>query len=217
VIATNGSPQQTVQMFMDLVGRHENAFYHFVHQVHSKGRGLFDDLMRWIELFVNLVRDGLPQPISLEFLLPHAGEERMVIMAEVDEIIEYHRKLKVAHHERLRKRVNQGETTGADEDAAFVEGVMNNLNLGRVGDDMDDLTAEQSDEDEPSDDENYADAPESQPTSPSRERTDQRKKKKKTALIEPPRLEQIPKLLSVFTELVRPSLMQAREEARTRT
>ncbi|PWN50886.1 hypothetical protein IE53DRAFT_410573 [Violaceomyces palustris] len=55
-------PQKTVQVFIDLVERHEAKFYNFVHQVHSKGSGLFDGLMHWIELFINFVRGGEGAP-----------------------------------------------------------------------------------------------------------------------------------------------------------
>lgn len=141
-------PQRTVQIFVDLVARHESRFYHFVHQVHSKGEGLFDNLMKWIELFINFVRDGLPSPVSLETLLPHAGQERKDVLAEVDAIIEYHRKLKSAHHERMRKRMIKGESSEADADTAFVTGVMDNLHIGAVMGDVADVAAEDSEEDE---------------------------------------------------------------------
>ncbi|KAE8234351.1 hypothetical protein CF326_g611 [Tilletia indica] len=55
--------QKTVQVFIDLVQRHEGRFYTFVHQVHSKGSGLFDGLMHWAELFINFVR-GSDSPSS---------------------------------------------------------------------------------------------------------------------------------------------------------
>lgn len=153
-----------VQTFVDLVGRHEGAFYHFVHQVHSKGAGLFDGLMRWIELFVNFVREGLPEPVSLEVLLPHSGAERAAILAEVDEIVEYHRRLKVAHHERMMRRVARGQEKGGggaldmakEQDAAFVHGVMNNLHLAKVVGDVDDMANEDEQSDE--EDEGFDDA-----------------------------------------------------------
>ena len=92
-------PTRTVQVFVDLVERHEGRFYNFVHQVHSKGSGLFDGLMHWIELFINFVRgnersaEAVSQQtsltgdqavgklggigeIDLEICLPAGGEER---------------------------------------------------------------------------------------------------------------------------------------------
>ena len=145
-------PQRTVQLFVDLVARHEERFYHFVHQVHSKGEGLFDNLMSWIELFINFVRDGLPSPVSLDFLLPVGGKERDDILAEVDALVEYHRKLKLAHHERMKKRLVKGrQDLDKDADAAFVAGVMDNLHISGVMDDVHDIEHEESD-DEASDD-----------------------------------------------------------------
>jgi hypothetical protein len=139
-------PQRTVQRFVDLVGRHEGSFYNFVHQVHAKGQGVFDDLMKWIEHVINFVRDGLPKPIYLEFILPHSGPERAKMMEEVDTVIEYHRKLKEAHHQRMRRRMIRGEGTARDEDAAFVEGVMDQLSMGEMVQAMGELDAEDSDE-----------------------------------------------------------------------
>ncbi|KAH9449877.1 hypothetical protein Pst134EB_020686 [Puccinia striiformis f. sp. tritici] len=125
--------QKIVQTFVDLVGRHEGAFYNFVHQVHSKGAGLFDGLMHWIELLVNFVRQGLTNTVSLETLLPHPDTpEREALMTEIDSIIEYHRKLKIAHHERMMRRLARDgpeERYDREKDSAFVSGVMQNLNL----------------------------------------------------------------------------------------
>ncbi|KAK4700666.1 hypothetical protein P7C70_g5570, partial [Phenoliferia sp. Uapishka_3] len=216
-------PQRTVQTFVDLVARHENRFYHFVHQVHSKGEGLFDNLMKWIELFINFVRDGLPSPVSLEFLLPHGGKERADVLAEVDSIIEYHRKLKSAHHERMRKRMDKGHQTEADTDAAFVSGVMANLHISSVMGDVEEVTAEDSEEDEDYDGVRSSDEEGGQEEArprvpgglvpiPSR-----RNGKKDRAPIEPPKLKLIPTLTSVFVEMVREPLVKARKEAQANT
>ena len=258
VAAATMDPQKTVTMFMELVQRHEGAFYHFVHSVHSKGEDLFDGLMHWIELFLSFIRDGLnPQGVMLDFLLPHAGAERENIMKEIDSIIEYHRTLKIAHHERLRRRLMKGETAAAasyttgsgvvgspgqvsfgavdkQQDAAFVEGVLQNLSMSGVADDIDDLNAE-ADEDSDEDDlEEFVDAqadpgttptPQmanmsiSQPMSshqttqvvylpPTTGKAKAGKKQKPTAIVEP-ELVHIPKLIPIFTEMLRPSLETA--------
>lgn len=154
------NPQRVVQTFIDLVQRHEQAFYSFVHKVHSKGEGLFDNLMRWIELFLTAMRDGLGQTVSLEFLLPHAGPERAAVLKEVDEVAVYHYKLKLAYEDKLRRRF--GKTQGregadAEDEAAqaLVNGVVQDLSFGElVRGDADDMAAEDSaeDSDEDSDD-----------------------------------------------------------------
>ena len=145
-------PQVTVQTFIDLVARHEQAFYSFVHKVHANGKGLFESLMRWIELFLTVVREGLGSPVSLEFLLPHGGRERMNIMNEIDEVARYHYKLKVSHEERLRRRFRraQGQDNADAEDEAtqaLVHGVVGEINFGElVHSDALDLAAEVTDD-----------------------------------------------------------------------
>lgn len=149
-------PAKTVQIFIDLIQRHEQAFYTFVHKVHSKGEGLFDSLMRWIEQFLTLMREGLGEPISLEFLLPYTGTERLEIMKEVDAIARYHYMLKVAYEDKVRRRFGrtqgQSEADAEDEAAAeLVNGVVQDLSFGElVQGNADELAAEASDEEDES-------------------------------------------------------------------
>ncbi|KZT24480.1 hypothetical protein NEOLEDRAFT_1179166 [Neolentinus lepideus HHB14362 ss-1] len=153
-------PQRTVQAFIDLIQRHEQSFYSFVHKVHSKGEGLFDSLMRWIELFLMVIREGLSDAqgqnrISLEFLLPHTGSERETIMKEVDAVAKYHYGLKLAHEDKLRKRFGrtqqglaQGDADAEDEVArALVDGVVQELSFGElISGDADELAAADSED-----------------------------------------------------------------------
>lgn len=200
-----GDPQRIVQAFVDLVGRHEGAFYSFVHQVHSKGAGLFDGLMNWIERIVNFVRQGLPQRVSLETLLPHPDTpERLALISEIDSVIEYHRKLKVAHHERMTKRLARLDERQEDQvaDAAFVQGVMQNLNLDSVvGGDVAEANREDdtdSEEDALSELEEGAD---------NQARRKSKGKLKDRVAIEPPELVLIPNLVPLFTVLVQDLLV----------
>ncbi|KAJ3484539.1 hypothetical protein NLI96_g5579 [Meripilus lineatus] len=148
-------PSKTVQIFIDLIQRHEQSFYSFVHKVHSKGEGLFDSLMRWIELYLDLMREGLGQPISLEFLLPHTGQERQDILREVDEVARYHYKLKLAHEAKLRRRFGRTQGTSSRGDAeaedeaaaALVNDVVQDMTFGELmKGEADDYAAEVSDE-----------------------------------------------------------------------
>ncbi|KAJ7507837.1 hypothetical protein B0H11DRAFT_2314475 [Mycena galericulata] len=149
-------PRRTVQAFIDLIERHEQAFYNFVHKVHSKGEGLFDSLMRWIELFLTVVREGLGEPVSLEFLLPHTGQERRDILAEVDKVALYHYKLKVVYEDKLRRRFGKVQANSMQNDAdaedeatkALVDGVAEEISFGElIQGDAVDLAAEETDED----------------------------------------------------------------------
>ncbi|KAF8165323.1 hypothetical protein B0H34DRAFT_793725 [Crassisporium funariophilum] len=152
-------PSTTVQAFIDLIQRHEQSFYHFVHNVHSKGDGLFDSLMRWVELFLTVMRDGLGQSVSLEYLLPHTGPERAEIFAEVDKVASYHYKLKVLYEDRLRRRFGRanGQSEADAEDEAtqeLVNGVVGEISFGDlVTGDAIDLAAEETDEEESSSEE----------------------------------------------------------------
>ncbi|EIM88426.1 uncharacterized protein STEHIDRAFT_95601 [Stereum hirsutum FP-91666 SS1] len=148
-------PQRTVQTFIDLIQRHEQSFYHFVHKVHSKGENLFNDLMRWVELFLTVIREGLGSPISLEFLLPHAGDERKAILAEVDTVALYHYKSKLAYESKIRRRFENSrggaaqEASAEDEAAqAFVQGFIQDFSMGELmRGDAEDVAAEETDED----------------------------------------------------------------------
>ena len=148
-------PHKAVQTFVDLVQRHEQAFYSFVHKVHSKGEDLFEGLMHWIELFLTLIREGLGHSISLEFILPHAGEDRESIMKEIDQVALYHYKLKVAYEEKVRRRFGRAMADQGDEAAQeLVNGVVRELSFGElVKGDANDIFAEESDEETDSEEE----------------------------------------------------------------
>ncbi|KAL9934274.1 hypothetical protein V8E36_006730 [Tilletia maclaganii] len=135
-------PQRTVQVFIDLVQRHEGRFYAFVHQVHSKGSGLFDGLMHWTELFINFVRGGdIPSPsntssensskdaaagssssskggrgigeVDLEICLPAGGSARRRAMVEIDALVVYAYQAKLQREAKLRRRIADREVHGA--------------------------------------------------------------------------------------------------------
>lgn len=152
-------PQRTVQTFIDLVQRHEQAFYTFVHNVHSKGQGLFESLMGWIELFLNYARDGLPAALDLEILLPHGGPERVAIMKEVDDLAQYHYRLKVAHEEKVRKRFAAGAgDQQTQEEAALVDSVLQSLSIGdTIMGSAGEIAVEESEESEGEDDDERSD------------------------------------------------------------
>jgi hypothetical protein len=143
-------PHMTVQAFVDLVKRHEQMFYNFVYKVHSRGGNLFDNLTKWIELFLTVVRDGIGDPTSVEFLLPHTGQDREAIMKEIDDVALYHYKLKLAHEDKLRKRfgrTQKRDDADAEDEAtaALVQGVVNDISFGDLIDgDAEDLAAELS-------------------------------------------------------------------------
>ena len=170
-----------------------------MHKVHSKGEGLFESLMRWIEGFLTLLRDGLGDPVSLEFLLPCGEEERMGIMREVDAIARYHYQLKVTHEAKLRRRfgrsAGQSDADAEDEEAAaLVDGIVRDLSFGElISGDADDMAAQETDEDSSTEDDDDDDddddseedsssegSEESSPTSSTSESSEEVKLREKT-------------------------------------
>jgi hypothetical protein len=169
-------PSSTVQAFIDLVNRHEQSFYSFVHKVHSKGHGLFDNLMKWIERFLTAIREGIGASdlggeggkMALETVLPAGDEERATIMAEVDKVIHWHYLNKIAHEEKLRtrfRRAQKGAETDADAEDEATQVLINSVAREFDFSDLatanaDELAAEESDEDD-EDSDDYDDDDES--------------------------------------------------------
>jgi len=92
----------------------------------------------------------------LEFILPHAGQERADILKEVDDVALYHYKLKLAYEDKIRRRFGkqQGQTSADAEDEAtqeLVNGVVRDLSFGDlVKGDAEEITAEETDSEEES-------------------------------------------------------------------
>lgn len=130
--------QHTVQVFVDLVARHEQAFYTFVYNVHSRGAGLFDGLMDWLQRFINLVRgpevasaegehpntEQVQPPtrggglgtLDLEILLPVAPAQRAALLAEADKLVAHAYQTKMARELRVRRKLaRQKMATEADQ------------------------------------------------------------------------------------------------------
>ncbi len=165
-----------MQTFIDLVQRHEQAFYYFVYKVHTKGEGLFESISKWIELFLAFMRDGLGQDFSLEYMLPHKGPERTAILQEVDAVALYHYKLKVAYQERVRRKFDnrpRNQMNDAEAEAAqeLVEEVMGDMSLGAlVKGELDDMNDESSEDESSSESDTSTEAdvsrPRTQPPTP---------------------------------------------------
>lgn len=205
-------PGKTVQAFIDLVIRHEQAFYTFVHNVHTKGAGLFDDLTRWVECFFSLLKDGVGADangasvgdefavaigkFSLETLLPAGNDERAVIFEEVDRVARYHYALKVAHEERVRRRFQRSQGASADdadeEARALVQSVMNEIRLGEgmdaLLDDEDEDEDDEDEEDDEDDDEDEEDEDESDESGTISEEEDESRENEAVTVPPPPTL-----------------------------
>ncbi|PKI82726.1 hypothetical protein MVES1_004005 [Malassezia vespertilionis] len=158
------NPRYTVQVFNDLVRRHERLFYNFVYQVQSKGSDLFDSLARWIELFVNYVRDPAQSSeatseglgtVDLASCLPD-GAQQAKVLNEVDEIIKHTYQRKLKRELKMQRRLSKAEISGAaeayaarrekaDEDA-FVQAMSDEFGFGAMFGQVADVAAEESEE-----------------------------------------------------------------------
>lgn len=209
-------PQQMVGAFVSLVQRHQQMFYHFVYQVHTKGSGLFVRLVHWLEHFINYVRDpsepescGLGY-IDLEKCLPAGGEERQRILREVDGAIQQAYHLKLQRELKMRRKMTQAAVTGAGNDPAhddaFIAAMSDQFGFGsslqdQVAELDEDSSSDTLDEDSDSDSD----------TEP--EEADARVSFQQIQMLRQPRLptgstEAIERLLPLFLEQLLPKLQR---------
>lgn len=166
-------PRHMVQVFVDLVQRHEQMFYHFIHQVHAKGPELFDQLVRWVEQFVEYMRDPTAEAapvgglglVDLAACLPRHAHERAQVFHEVDRVVHdaYERKLKreLKTQRKLARRAvatagdEPDETMGAAHDPV-AEALSEQFGFHSMFGQVADVEAEESDEE--SDDSAFSDS-----------------------------------------------------------
>ncbi|CAO0792839.1 unnamed protein product [Mucor circinelloides] len=99
----------TAQPFIDLVQRHEDEFYQFVHNVHAQDQSkLFDNLLGYVDKLFSFISNGIPTKIDLDQIVAQAGispAEYPALKNEIDQLCVYHRKRKERHLERKRQKL----------------------------------------------------------------------------------------------------------------
>ena len=105
--AQHDDPSLLVQSFIDLVGRHADAFYSFVHRIHVHDKaGLFTRLMEWIENILRLLREGLPDRVDLDALLETVpGLDKPKVVAEINQLVRWNADRKAWVERRRRDRI----------------------------------------------------------------------------------------------------------------
>ncbi|CEP08302.1 hypothetical protein [Parasitella parasitica] len=128
----------TAQPFIDLVQRHEDRFYQFVHNVHAQDKSkLFDNLLGYVDKLFSFVSNGIPTKIDLDQIVAQAGisvAEYPALKSEIDQLCAYHRSRKERHLERKRQKL-MSTTDAADSQEIFdflpenkeVMGVLNDM------------------------------------------------------------------------------------------
>lgn len=112
---TTDSVSVTVQAFIDLVGRHEQHFYDFVHNVHSQEASkVFDELIHYVDGLFTFMAQGIPGKIDMNHGVERAGlttrKELEILEYEIDSICEYRYKQKMYRFERTKRKLMMQET-----------------------------------------------------------------------------------------------------------
>lgn len=147
-LSTN--PNALVQTFIDLTARHQNSFFHFVHEAHVHGNGLFDGLMSWVELILTFLREGAAQQIDLESLFQTANLDHALAIQELDACIKWNGRMKIWRQERLQKRMAAQQTQpNVGPDAASVPtGTLSGADFGLDQNDLDEMMYDDSEGEE---------------------------------------------------------------------
>ncbi|KAK4510457.1 uncharacterized protein ATC70_004887 [Mucor velutinosus] len=98
----------TIQLFIDLVQRHEQHFYEFVHNVHSQEASkVFDELVQYLDKLFTFVAQGIPGKIDIWHSVEKAvsKEELPTLEQEIDAICQYRYQQKMYHFERQRRKL----------------------------------------------------------------------------------------------------------------
>lgn len=123
----SADPNQTVQAFIDLCGRHQDSFYKFVHEVHIHDNGLFDKLMGWIEGILAFLRNGPPGggKLDMNALFAGAVEMRTIdkrsAIREINSLIRWQEKRKRWHQDKTRQKMATGDAANPLEDTGAAD------------------------------------------------------------------------------------------------
>lgn len=154
-LSTN--PTALVQTFIDLTARHQNSFFHFVHEAHSHDDGLFDGLMAWVELILSFLREGAAEQLDLDTIFSTTPNlDKPLALKEIDACIEWNGKMKVWRQEKMRKKVaaahQNGSLDGSDgatgNNSTIPTGTLSGADFGLNQDDLEEVMYEDSDGDE---------------------------------------------------------------------
>lgn len=124
----SADPNQTVQAFIDLCARHEDAFYRFVHEVHIHDNGLFDRLMGWLEGILEFLRKGPRSGAKLDMNALFQGAvdmgavDRRMAVREINALVKWQAARKKWHHDKTRQKM-----------ASAGDGAAGGLGLGANG------------------------------------------------------------------------------------
>ncbi|KAI8380919.1 uncharacterized protein BYT42DRAFT_612752 [Radiomyces spectabilis] len=112
--------ENSIQTMIDLVERHEQHFYQFVHNVHAQDTShLFDDLLGYIDHIFAFMSQGIPGRVDLDGLVTHLSkEEKECLREEIDALCDLRIQQKTRHLEKMREKMmtKEGKAPAALED-----------------------------------------------------------------------------------------------------
>ncbi|KAI9496047.1 hypothetical protein BDB00DRAFT_811506 [Zychaea mexicana] len=139
--------RNTAQPFVQLVQRHEQQFYTFVHNVHANDTShLFDELLSYVDNMFSLIANGLPNRIDLDKAAAEAQADTQLLRKDADALCEYHWKRKEQHMKRTRQKLmmEQDDFDSSDE-AKALDFLPNSAEMLRIIDDLAEFDPEEHD------------------------------------------------------------------------
>lgn len=115
----------TIQLFIDLVARHEQHFYDFVHNVHSQEASkVFDELIQYVDKLFTFVAHGIPGKLDINHCIERAGIESRTdldsLEKEIDSVCDYRYQQKAYRFERQRRKMMVHSGVNADDLFQFI-------------------------------------------------------------------------------------------------
>ncbi|KAG2225678.1 hypothetical protein INT45_012150, partial [Circinella minor] len=137
--------KNTAQPFVQLVQRHEQQFYTFVHNVHANDTShLFDELLNYVDNLFSLVANGLPDRVDLDQVASEAQVANdPLLRKDVEAICEYHQKRKEQHLKRTRQKLMMEEEEEDDTMENAFNFLPNSAEVLRIMDDLAELDHEE--------------------------------------------------------------------------
>ncbi|CAO3669142.1 unnamed protein product [Umbelopsis ramanniana] len=205
--------RNTAQPFIQLIDKHEQNFYRFVHNVHTQDTThLFDDLLSYIDKLFSTMSTGLPGKVDMAKLVEeNLNEEQYAqLKVEINKLCDYHLQRKIRHLERTRRKVLEG--TGLKEELAFdadtniMDLAKENNGLGMIQDmeELEFLSDSEMSEDEEEDELYSSDDSVDGEDEATRLRKEQQRQQKldDESAVPPPKLTIIPNLTPAFIRSV---------------
>ncbi|GAB5586641.1 hypothetical protein Unana1_01541 [Umbelopsis nana] len=205
--------RNTVQPFIQLIDKHEDNFYRFVHNVHAQDTThLFDDLLAYTDKLFSMMATGHPGKVDMEKLVIENLDDQQYVelKSEINKLCDYHLQRKIKHLQRTRRKVLEGTGINSELEIESEEAVIelvgdNNTSMGVI-EDMEELdflsdtNASDDEEDELYSSDESIDAHDEAELL--RKEQQRRQKLDDESAIPPPKLSIIPKLTPAFVSSV---------------